>query len=81
MNKVFIKRILIEKTLEVLDALILKDPKDYYQWYAAFSIYLAKDYPTLFKKEEKLRASLNGDSHYEFAKSFPFEYRVFNSFL
>ncbi len=63
MNLYTLKRIITEKTLEVVDELSRK-PKELSRWYAVFSAELAKSYPHLWKKN-KVRS--NGSAHFHLA--------------
>ena len=65
-----IKRIVVERTLEQIDA-FSPDGKDLYQWYAVFSDLLASRYAIW---PNKLRANTNPDTHIKWAKSVPYQH-------
>lgn len=69
-NLYSIKRILGEKTLEVLDALA-PNAEDVYAWYAVFSTDVAKAYPGLW--QNRARLNQDEDFQYNWAKSVPFQ--------
>lgn len=66
-----IKRILVEKSLEVLDAMA-SDQESIYRWYAVLSENLATTYPQVWKS--KLRKSTNRLTHYKWAREVPFQH-------
>jgi hypothetical protein len=70
-NVYTLKRILSEKSLEVLDALANK-PEHVYSWYAVFSSALAKKYPDFFKS--KLRKNTLKETHLSWAKKVPYQH-------
>lgn len=85
LNTWTVKRIVAEKSLEILDA-FPTDGKDLYQWYAVLSVDLATQYNSIFKS--KSRQSVNYDFYHTWAQSVPIQqvksevviklHRVFN---
>ncbi len=63
-----LKKVLVERSLEVLDSFPVEND-DIYNWYALFSSYLAKKYPRIWKN--KLRKSSNAKIHKNWAKNVP----------
>lgn len=70
-NLYIVKRIIVEKTLDVLDAMA-KNPDDVYRWYAVFSTELASKYAGLLVT--KIRTSTDEMFHYEWAKKVPWQH-------
>lgn len=70
-NFYYMKRETVEKTLEVVDAFIVRDKSDLYRWYAIFSAEVAKEYPHIFNS--KIRKSTNEQMHFEWATKVPFQ--------
>ncbi|MEX0798559.1 MAG: hypothetical protein WD025_03900, partial [Bacteriovoracaceae bacterium] len=66
-----IKRIIAEKTLELIDVLTNR-PEDLRAWYAVLSAQLAKDYPQLWKN--KARANQGAQFHLKWAKQAPLQH-------
>ena len=66
-----LKRLLAEKSLELLDVLANK-PDDLYRWYAVFSAEVAKDYPSLW--QSKTRKNTFDEFHYKWAQTVPFQH-------
>lgn len=66
-----IKRIVTEKSLEVMDVLANK-PEDLHAWYAVFSAELAKEYPKLW--QTKIRSTQNPRVHLNWASQAPFQH-------
>ena len=71
LNIWMLKRVLTEKSLEVLDA-FPKDGKDLYTWYAILSSDLAKNYNNAFDSETRKNASES--FHFEWAKRVPLQH-------
>ena len=71
MNLWSIKRILVEKTLDVMDALADK-PEDLHVWYAVLSAQLARDYSEVWKN--KVRLNTSEEYHLRWAQSAPFQH-------
>lgn len=65
-----IKRITVEKTLEVMDALALK-PEDLFSWYAVLSSELARNYPGLWKNQ--VRQIKEASTHLRWAQTVPLQ--------
>ena len=63
-----LKKVLVERSLEVLDS-FPPDKDDIYDWYAVFSGYLAKKYPNLWSN--RLRKDKNVKRHKHWAKNVP----------
>lgn len=70
-NLYTIKKIITEKTLDVLDALA-KNSEDVYKWYAVFSEEIATKYPTIFSG--KVRTNNEAQFHYNWSKEVPFQH-------
>tara|TARA_Y100000780_G_scaffold132772_1_gene119518 strand:- start:246426 stop:247244 length:819 start_codon:yes stop_codon:yes gene_type:complete len=66
-----IKRIITEKTLEVMDVLA-NNPKDLYTWYAVFSAELATKYPKVW--QTKIRSTQDPRVHLNWASQAPFQH-------
>ena len=66
-----LKRLLTEKSLELLDVLA-KEPESLYRWYAVLSSELARDYPSLWKSE--IRGKTRDIYHYQWSKKAPFQH-------
>lgn len=71
MNLWGIKRVLTEKTLEMLDVLAAKS-MNVYRWYSVFSEDIALNYGPLMKS--KLRKTNVKLTHYKWAQSVPFQH-------
>ena len=69
-NLFSLKRILGERSLEILDALA-QDGENVYRWYTVFSLDLAETYPGLWSN--KVRANQSESFHYNWARSVPFQ--------
>ena len=65
-----IKRLLVDRTLEQIDA-FPKDGKDLYIWYAVLSEELAQRF-AIWKN--KVRSNTNPDTHIKWAQSVPFQH-------
>lgn len=65
-----IKRIITEKTLEIIDA-FPRDGKDFYQWYALLSYDLSKTFDKVWRN--KLRTNKNINYHHKWAQSVPYQ--------
>lgn len=65
-----IKRVIVEKTLEVMDA-FKTDGEDLYVWYAILSAELANKYPPAWTSKTRKREDQK--FHYSWAKSVPFQ--------
>jgi hypothetical protein len=63
-----LKKVLVERSLEVLDS-FPSNKDDIYDWYAVFSGYLARKYPNLWKN--RLRKNKNLKSHKGWSKNVP----------
>lgn len=70
LNLFSIKRIITEKTLELIDVLAM-NPEDLYAWYAIFSSDMASDH-VIWKN--KLRADTNQMRHYAWVQKVPFQH-------
>lgn len=70
-NLYIVKRIIVEKTLDVLDVMA-KNPEDVHRWYAVFSTEMAKNHGTLL--EGDARTSINELFHLEWAKKVPWQH-------
>lgn len=66
-----LKRIITDKTLDIVDVLAQK-PEDLYRWYAVFSRELAKNYPQAWNS--KLRSNNYDAYHYKWSQSVPFQH-------
>jgi|LUMW01.1.fsa_nt_gb hypothetical protein len=71
LNLWIIKRILVEKFLEVMDS-FHPDRYDLHAWYAHLSRDLAQDFSSLWKN--KLRSNQSLNFHYEWAQKVPFQH-------
>ena len=65
-----VKKIIVEKSLEVIDALAHKED-DLYRWYAVLSAELANKNSALWKNKTRKRYS--AEYHYRWAKKVPFQ--------
>jgi hypothetical protein len=72
LNLYSLKRILIEKGLDLMGYYESNNLDDLYQWYAVFSSELAKNYAPLLKT--KIRQDPRFEYHQEWAKSMPIEH-------
>ncbi|MCO4753515.1 MAG: hypothetical protein KC478_03490 [Bacteriovoracaceae bacterium] len=66
-----VKRIVVEKTLELMDVLA-SNPNDLHAWYAVLSSDLAQKYPQIWKS--KVRQSQSDEFHLNWAKKAPFQH-------
>lgn len=64
-----LKRVCVERVLEVLEAYIFKSRDDLYDWYAIFSGEMARKYPAAFKS--KLRKNTSVEIHRRWATKVP----------
>lgn len=71
-NIYMLKRVVVENTLEINDALIFNDKEKFYDWYAVFSAEIGKRYGTRFSN--KLRKLDSAERHRAWAKSVPTQY-------
>lgn len=67
-----LKRVVVEKTLEILDVMYMKNKDDFYKWYAVFSADMAKDYSVRFTS--KVRQSTSAQKQYQWATSVPSQF-------
>jgi len=65
-----IKRVIVEKTLELLDAMA-PEATDVHRWYAIFSADMARLYPDLWAN--KVRSQKSDSYHLEWSKKVPFQ--------
>jgi hypothetical protein len=72
LNLYSIKRIMTEKSLDLLEHYEVKNLDDLYQWYAIFSFELAKDYGPLLKTP--LRQDQRFEYHLHWAKNMPIQH-------
>ncbi len=72
LNLYSIKRILTEKSLDVMEYYEVHNLEDLYQWYAVFSSELAKEYSPLLKTS--LRQDQRFEYHYQWAKNMPIQH-------
>jgi len=63
-----LKKVLVERSLEVMDSFPVEND-DLYDWYALFSSYLAKKYPRIWRN--RLRKNSNAKIHKNWAKNVP----------
>ncbi len=66
-----LKRIIVDKTLDIMDALAQK-PEDLYAWYAVFSNELAVKFPGVWTSEARKKEF--DLYHYKWAQSVPFQH-------
>ncbi len=71
LNLYSIKRVVTEKSLEVMDA-FPRDGEDLYKWYAVLSSELSKNYQNLWKNP--LRKKKDASYHYNWAQKVPFQH-------
>ena len=71
-NHYTLKRVITEKSLEVVDEFIQSNKDNLYRWYAVFSGELAKKYPSSFSN--KIRKSSNREAHYKWAQTVPIQH-------
>lgn len=64
-----IKRIVAERTLEIIDALGQRSPDDLYDWYGVFSGEMARRYPEIFINEIRKNQQMN--YHAAWAQTMP----------
>jgi hypothetical protein len=69
-----LKRVCVERVLEVLEAYILSNRNDLYDWYAIFSGEMAKAYPAAFKS--KLRKNPSVEIHRRWATKVPEQFLI-----
>lgn len=67
-----LKRIFVEKVLEIIENYELNDQESFFRWYAHFSFYLAKDFKNQWDIDIRKNASLI--YHYEWAKKVPIQF-------
>jgi hypothetical protein len=72
MNFFTIKKLLTEKSLEVMDELYRINPQDSYTWYAVFSSEMAVKYPALMNNE--VRKDERALRHLNWAQNVPFQF-------
>lgn len=72
LNLYSLKRIFTEKGLDLLEYYEIKNLEDLYRWYALFSEFIAKNYPTYVQGE--IRQNSSAKFHYEWAKSMPIQH-------
>jgi hypothetical protein len=72
LNFYSLKRIGVEKTLELVDVFLTQKNDDIFDWYAVFSSSLASRFPKVFKN--KLRINTSKRIHREWAKKVPLQY-------
>ena len=72
LNLYSIKRILTEKSLDLMEYYEVHNLESLYQWYAVFSSELAKDYSPLLKTS--IRQDTRLDYHFAWAKSMPVQH-------
>ena len=63
-----LKKVLVERSLEVMDSFPVEND-DLYDWYALFSSYLAKKYPRVWRNQ--FRKKSNAKVHKNWAKNVP----------
>lgn len=69
-----VKRMLVEKTLDILNIMGPQNPEHIHNWYALASVSIAKEYQALkLELERKDRTSLNPKAYHKWAKKVPFE--------
>lgn len=69
-----LKRILGERSLDIVDRFIMTEREDdLYRWYAAISAEFARDYPQIWSNNV-VRANKMVEYHYSWAKSVPWEH-------
>lgn len=64
-----LKRILVERSLEIFEALAATDPDLVYRWYGHLSGTLARDFPEVFSESPRSKTSMV--YHYQWAQSAP----------
>lgn len=69
-----LKRVCVERVLEILEAYILNNREDLYDWYAVFSGEMAKKYPAAFKA--KLRKNPSMEIHRRWATKVPEQFLI-----
>lgn len=67
-----LKRVITEKTLEVLETLGKKNPDDVYRWYAVFSRELANNHADIWQTE--IRKKTLDLYHYKWSQTVPFQH-------
>jgi hypothetical protein len=72
MNFFTIKKLLTEKSMEVMDELYRINPQDSFTWYAVFSREMAVKYPALMNNE--VRKDERAERHLNWAKNVPFQF-------
>jgi hypothetical protein len=72
LNLYSIKRILTEKSLDLMEYYEVHNLENLYQWYAVFSFELAKEYSPLLKTP--LRQDQRFEYHYQWAKNMPIQH-------
>ncbi len=72
LNLYSLKRIFVEKGLDLIEYYETKNLDDLYRWYANFSADLAKDHPDLLPSE--VRKETTAAFHYQWAKDMPLQH-------
>jgi hypothetical protein len=72
LNLYSLKRIMAEKSMDLLEFYEVNNLEDLYKWYAVFSFELAKDYAPLLKNQ--LRQDQRFDYHLMWAKNMPIQH-------
>lgn len=72
LNVYSLKRILTEKTLDILGHYETHNLDDIYRWYAVFSAFIGKEYGTNFTNP--VRANPDVEFHYKWAKEMPIQH-------
>ena len=72
LNLYSLKRIMTEKSMDLLEFYEVNNLEDLYKWYAVFSFELAKDYAPLLKNQ--LRQDQRFDYHLMWAKNMPIQH-------
>lgn len=67
-----LKRVITEKTLEVIETLAKKNPEHVYRWYAVFSKELARDHTNVWQTD--VRKKEFDLYHYKWAQTVPFQH-------
>jgi hypothetical protein len=71
-NLFTLKRIMTEKSLDLMENYETKNLDDLYRWYAVFSADMAKNYDSFLKAE--IRRDPSVEFHYQWAKSMPIQH-------
>lgn len=72
LNLYSLKRIFTEKGMDLLEFYEIQNLDDLYRWYALFSEFIAKNYPTYVQGD--IRQNPSAKFHYEWAKSMPIQH-------